>query len=426
MYSRYVLPVLVLGIASLISACGDDKPEKSEDTRVQGLLLEVQLESAPGQLHLQWNRDDTADVLFSTDAQCNWQNYTQCPDSGILADQTSPVLIEQQDGFEKDRSYYFAVNMAGQPMQFVEGRLTAASEEKPQPDVADVQGLSAVLATVEGDVLALVRDEEERWYIGGLFRSIVGQPIRNLARLKADGRLDTAWQVSPDATVTALTVMGERLYVGGDFKQIADKERTRLAAFDLASDRLTGWQPQTNLAVIALAADNGMIYAGGWFTFANDQVRHRIASFTATGEVTADFKPLLNGHVSALAVKDGTVYASGGFTLINEIARKHLAALDADTGRLLPWNPGLQGNIQSLLINNNKLYAGGSFSAIAGEPYSKFAVFDLFDGELAETVPDHQGLSVNAMAMTESELYLFGQSGQAGRQLLVLETDSVD
>jgi hypothetical protein len=107
-----------------------------------------------------------------------------------------------------------------------------------------------------GDVEAVVSDGAGGWYVGGTFTSVGGQPRQGLARVKADGTVDSEFNPSVldaqnrPAAVYALALgkAGERdagtLYVGGEFAKVVISRtissRTNIAALDVATRRADG------------------------------------------------------------------------------------------------------------------------------------------------------------------------------------------
>ena len=64
------------------------------------------------------------------------------------------------------------------------------------------------------------------FFIGGLFSSVGTKHASNLAHIKSDGTLDTAWTGSTNGTVNALAVSGGTVYAGGDFTTAGGAART--------------------------------------------------------------------------------------------------------------------------------------------------------------------------------------------------------
>ena len=121
----------------------------------------------------------------------------------------------------------------------------------PTGSFVSVDSTTGALATpwplVGGDVRAVVADGQGGWFIGGLFGTIGKARIDNLAHIKADGTLDTAWTGSVDSAVNSLVLAGGKLYVGGEFSAARSGGSTvgrgHLAAFDASTGALTSFDP---------------------------------------------------------------------------------------------------------------------------------------------------------------------------------------
>ena len=87
---------------------------------------------------------------------------------------------------------------------------------------------------LNGALRAVVALPAGGWMIGGEFTQVNGSARNRLARLAADGTLDSTFDVSVDGTVRALAVSGTTVYLGGDFGTAGGQTRQRLAAIDLS------------------------------------------------------------------------------------------------------------------------------------------------------------------------------------------------
>src|SRR4051812_2721092 len=76
----------------------------------------------------------------------------------------------------------------------------------------------ASLAEVAGGTVSAVEsDGSGGFYIGGDFTHVGGQPWPDIAHIKADGSLDTAFDPDPDSSVSDIVVSGSTVYVAGGF-----------------------------------------------------------------------------------------------------------------------------------------------------------------------------------------------------------------
>lgn len=214
-------------------------------------------------------------------------------------------------------------------------------------------------------------------YVGGQFTTYKGVAQNRLARLNADGSVDSAFNVGsgPDDIVRTIvsSADGQRLFIGGDFTNYAGTGRNYLAAVDstgaLASDFIIG--SGFNARLYALAVDSsGNIYAGGEFTSYNGTNRNRLVKINPNGALDATFNcgSCANNFVRALVIDEAhhQLYVAGDFTSFNGVAANRLVRLDTVTGAIDgTYNTavGFNGSVYSLLLHADRLIAGGAFTA---------------------------------------------------------------
>src|SRR5204863_1515155 len=114
--------------------------------------------------------------------------------------------------------------------------------------------------------------------VGGAFTTIGGTPRNRIARLDADGTLDTAFNPNPNDFVRSIAVQTDgKILVAGDFNgtnSIGGQPRNRIARLDPTTGAADSWDPNANDYVwsIVVQAD-GKILAGGFFFGGGGQVR---------------------------------------------------------------------------------------------------------------------------------------------------------
>jgi hypothetical protein len=97
----------------------------------------------------------------------------------------------------------------------------------------------------------------------GQFTHVDGIPRNGLARLNANGTLDTGWNPDPDGTVLTLAAdPAGNVYVGGDFTQIAGATRNGLSRFTANGDTLDAvWDPALDNQISATNAGTASVRA---------------------------------------------------------------------------------------------------------------------------------------------------------------------
>lgn len=221
-------------------------------------------------------------------------------------------------------------------------------------------------AGANGQVNALVLQQDGRVLIAGAFTACAGQPCGRIARLDSDGGLDSGFQAGEgaDDSILALAVQTDgSILAGGDFLQCSDRMSVRLARFDAQGevdpDFVAGFGFDTGIHAIALQAD-GKILVGGDFSRFGKTLRGRLARLHADGSLDAGFDPGAgaDGLVRAIAVQpDGRVLIAGNFTHYDDTERNRLARLHPDGSLDTSFNPGnlAAGELRSLVL----LPAGG-------------------------------------------------------------------
>ena len=248
------------------------------------------------------------------------------------------------------------------------------------------------LAGADNTVDAVAVQSDGKVLLVGAFSSVNGVARGGIARLNADGTLDTGFMnglSGADAEVRAVLVdeaavtvpAGGYLYVAGDFSSLNGTSRSKVARLFLASGALdTGFVPPTavNGAVRALAlAGNGELLIGGDFTSVGASPRNRLARLNSGGALQAFLDATSvtsNGadyFVTALLVNNGKILVAGAFATVNGQGRAGLARLN-DAGTLdatINFGTGANGYVNALAVQSDgRLVAGGAFTSFNGTP----------------------------------------------------------
>jgi hypothetical protein len=255
------------------------------------------------------------------------------------------------------------------------------------------------------ETLQSIATGDSKMYVAGVFNSIAGVPVSNLAQtdgtnwsavgsglnaliLQAVTHVDgilyvagfltvngtntsiAAWDGSTwqplgysSGNVNAIYVNGQEIYAGGTFTSIGGITATNIARFDGTNWSALGGG--LNGAVRCVTAQNGILYAGGDFTASGALVANHMAMWD--GSAWTPMQAGLDARVRTLAIHEGALYAGGAFTGL-------LTRWDGTT-----WSSvaGLSGHfVESLLSSGNTLYVGGSFESANGEQVNNVAQYD--------------------------------------------------
>ena len=206
----------------------------------------------------------------------------------------------------------------------------------------------------DSTVFAIAVQPDGKILASGFFNNIGGQARNQIARLEADGRLDRTLDLNMVATVgqfgyvEAIAVQPDgKILIGGQFTTVLGVTRRNIARLNADGTLDTAFNPNPNndVASIAVQAD-GKILVGGQFTSIGGQTRNRIARLDATTGLADSFNPNANDPVYSIVVQaDGKILVGGHFTeaisspSIGGQPRNRIARLDPTTGLADSFDP---------------------------------------------------------------------------------------
>jgi uncharacterized delta-60 repeat protein len=159
--------------------------------------------------------------------------------------------------------------------------------------------------------------------VAGDFPSVNGTNTYGLARLNANGSLDTTFNPAVGGYPIALQPDGKVL-VGGYARLNAD------GSLDGSFNPGTG---ANGIVASIIARSDGKVIIGGNFTTVNGTNRNRIARLNANGSLDSSFNPGIgaDGIVRSIALQsDGNVLLGGDFFTVNGVWRPYVARLYGD------------------------------------------------------------------------------------------------
>ena len=175
--------------------------------------------------------------------------------------------------------------------------------------------------------------------IGGAFTNINNFAVSGVARLNADGSMDTNFDLNLNVggTVRAIAIQSDdRVLIGGDFTNVNDTALNHIArlnpggSLDAAFTVGVGAGANGTVSAVAVQADNRIVVAGQ-FTQASGVTRNRITRLMPDGAVdpTINFGDGANGAVNAVVVQPGDqmLVIGGGFTQYNDQPAGHVARI---------------------------------------------------------------------------------------------------
>lgn len=172
-------------------------------------------------------------------------------------------------------------------------------------------------AGANGPINAIEVISRDRLWIGGDFTEYDGEPRGRLAKLLAAGQLDSLASLTPNVDGAVLTMAlqsDEDLLIGGRFASVGATARRGLARIalnrlDESFDAQLDVQSGTVVVNSIQPQVNGKILIGGNFNTAQEQPIDRIARLNEDGSPDPDFENSF-----------GAAFANGDTAIVNELA----------------------------------------------------------------------------------------------------------
>ena len=217
--------------------------------------------------------------------------------------------------------------------------------------------------------------------IAGQFYEIGRVPRYHLARLNADGSVDSTFDpgVGPNDIIRALLLLPDgRILIGGLFTNYNGATQYRLARLNPDASLDPSFLPGTNGAngdVYFLDCRGDKILVGGDFTAISGVPRKRIARLNWDGTVDPTFCPpggVEGGPVYTISEQAyGQLVVGGLFTNVNGAPLNYLARLNADGSLDRSFQVGTGvgvGVFSTAVVPTDDLLVGGAFGAFGGVP----------------------------------------------------------
>jgi uncharacterized delta-60 repeat protein len=256
---------------------------------------------------------------------------------------------------------------------------------------------------VDAGVYALAVQADGKILVGGGFSSSDTPARRYLARLQADGSLDTAFAVNVNDEIRAVVVQpDQKILIAGRFTSINGQSWGRVARLNpdgsldgtFVTGPGAGMGVDNNVRTMVLQPD-GRILIGGQFTRYGVTPRVRVARLEANGALDLSFDPGAGAddQVRAIATQaDGSIYVGGDFNSYDGAPRPGLVRLLANGKQDFAFLASLRtrDTVRALVIGSDgKLLVGGSFQDPSGLARTNFARL------LTNGYPDTTLLSAN-------------------------------
>jgi len=236
------------------------------------------------------------------------------------------------------------------------------------------------ISPLVGEVYAFAREADGSVIIGGSFTNTTNSLSLNLARFRANGALDTAFNPSPNASINAIAIQKDgKIILVGSFTAVNGVTRNRIARLNRDGTVDPDYNPNANARVstIALQSDGRAIVGGNFTGFVPKgevaaTAQPYIARLNTDGSLDKTYATIPNGPVSSLAIQDdGKVVAGGQFTIVQSNkdtliqTRNYIVRLNTDGKLDMAFNPNVDGPVNSVaMAPNGQIVFGGAFSLI--------------------------------------------------------------
>ena len=263
---------------------------------------------------------------------------------------------------------------------------------------------------------------DQKILVGGSFNGFTpnggtGVARTNMARLNTDGTVDTTFEPQPNGAVLTQVVQADgKIVIGGSFVVLNPKGgagviRYYIARLNADGTLDTGYNPRASdtVASLALQAD-GKVLVGGLFSFlrpgddvAKNAIRNRIARLNVDGTVDTGFDPNAGGQVATVVyLASGKIIMGGGFTSLKPagkdlvLARNRIVRLNSDGTVDASFDPSVTtqsaGSIEVVATQSDgKLIVAGGFNNFSGSRSSNLARFGTGGDADATFLPNADG-----------------------------------
>ncbi|CAN5423536.1 hypothetical protein BH10ACI3_BH10ACI3_10780 [soil metagenome] len=239
----------------------------------------------------------------------------------------------------------------------------------------NAQTLDAFNPVANGNINDFLPLPDGKILVGGTFSTIAGQSKRNIARLNADGTFDATFTTEVDITGQVFQFIAQpdgKILIAGGFATVNGVSRNRVARLNADGSLDTGFNvgftPPVGVGRIALQPD-GKVLIPATFGGSINQVLRRNADGSADATFVA---PAFSSSPNNLILQpDSKIIATGAFLTIDGVSFKFIARLNSngslDSSFTSP-NPD-QTNISWLtLAPDGKMYVSGPFTTVGGLP----------------------------------------------------------
>ena len=266
------------------------------------------------------------------------------------------------------------------------------------------------------DILNISLQNDGKIIISGYLYTYNGSVINRMARLNADGSLDTAFKLGiiPTNWIQRTLIQPDgKILIAGSFNY--NNGRVARLNADGSLDSTFNIGIATDQLESMLLQPDGKIILGGQFLNFNGSGKNNIVRLNTDGSVDASFNPGLNlthdnggvkliGSISTMSLQpNGKIIIGGWFDTFNGIIRNNIARLNVDGSLDQTFAPitvpanmdsGAGFNVTSSAIQSDgKIIIGGQFTTYDGIPTN---IIIRLNNNLLPPIASAQSVCLNA------------------------------
>jgi uncharacterized delta-60 repeat protein len=276
----------------------------------------------------------------------------------------------------------------------------------------------------DGIVTTVAVQTDGKIIIGGYFNNFNSISRNYIARLNSDGSLDTSFNpgTGPDYDVwSALVQPNGKIIIGGNFTSYNGTGRKGIARLNADGSLDTSFNPGSgadgNVLTVALQA-TGKIIIGGEFIHYNGSIKNYLARLNTNGSIDPSFNPAgtgPNSGIYTIAIQgDDKINIGGNFDNYNGTVKNRITRLLADGSLDMNFNPGNGGSLGTVLAsalqNDGKIIIGGTFNSYNGIGRNRLA---RIHGSVS------LGTSVSLGVDAENRLFVYPNPAKSGQEVIV-------
>jgi len=283
----------------------------------------------------------------------------------------------------------------------------------------------------DGYIYAAAEQADGKILIGGIFGSYNGTTVYKLARLNADGSLDTSFSgagTGPNNIVNGILPLptGKILIYGtftmynDDYTAIKIARLNADGSFDssFTADPGAGVSNSSISSVSYDAANQKYLVVGSFTSFNNATgvTIKNLVKLNENGTVDTAFNTGsgFNSPVSTVVMQnDGKFLISGGFNTFNGTPVNNLVRITAGGNLDTTFNNtnNTTGGVFTINLVGNNIFVGGNFTTFSGEAVGRFAKLSA-DGVLDTSFNSGQsgasGSVLNILSNADGSFYIAG------------------